>query len=233
VSPRNKYEPVTAAQSTTTTVMSSSQPIDIATTAQVEHSTERIDSTESSSLAMTTEGNVTNDTSTLIASTMIYVEETTRGQEETTPRAAEVDYMTTGQMSTETTAESTSQPATVTEAETSTASHPPRLIHVLTNSSHSAVTEEPFPPATTADRTTGKRTANFTFEAFFSSHLIAFSTSVNPCTLENLRANFVYHEYAPDNHKFIFCDSEGKMNIIACSPNYVWSQSEQSCILPA
>ena len=58
-------------------------------------------------------------------------------------------------------------------------------------------------------------------------------TSPNPCTFENLRSNFVYHEYPSDKHKFIFCDSEGKTNVISCSPNYIWSQSEQSCILPS
>jgi hypothetical protein len=62
--------------------------------------------------------------------------------------------------------------------------------------------------------------------------LLAEATNSNPCTLENLRANFVYHEYPSDTRKFIFCDSEGKMNVIACSPNYIWSQTEQSCILP-
>ena len=183
---------------------------------------------------MTTEGNNADDTSTLMASTMIYAEETTRSEEEATPTEVEVDYTATGQMDTETTSEPTTPLATTIDVETSTVKQPaPRLIHVLTNSSQSRVTEEPFSPTMTmVESTTGKRTTNFNVEKSLASYLTVVTTSVNPCTLENLRANFVYHEYPPDHHKFIFCDSEGKMNIIACSPNYVWSQSEQSCILP-
>ncbi|CAF1503318.1 unnamed protein product, partial [Adineta ricciae] len=217
VSPRNKYEPVTTPElTTTTTIISSTIPIDI-TMKLPEHSTEVINHMEISLLTMTTEGNNQNDTLAPIGSTMIYSDETTTEQHIITSTEKQVDYMTTtdADINTRQPIELTSQLSSVYEATSST----PRLIHLLTNSSQFLMTEEITQPSTTTTTTITE----------IATHLTA---SFNPCTLENLRANFVYHEYPLDKHKFVFCDSEGKMNIIACSPNYVWSQSEQSCVLP-
>ncbi|CAF1339759.1 unnamed protein product [Adineta steineri] len=206
VSPRNKYEPITTTTESTT-IMSSTNKTDL-TTNLFEHSTEIINTTESSSLSMITEESHQNDTS----STMIYFNELTTTQQEITPTTLEVNYMTTSQANDEDTTSFISSSTNVNEEELLTTNNKPSLYHLLTNSSQYKPTENPI--IIEDITTTTKR------------------TSVNPCTLENLRANFVYHEYSLDKHKFIFCDNEGKMNIIACSPNYIWSQTEQSCILP-
>lgn len=139
----------------------------------------------------------------------------------------------------------------IPSTESSTTNNPRRLFDLLANSSHlineeisstsSSILDEISSTASTEvliSNSTGKNKKFFSFGTdllildSYSSIFAVASVDSNPCTMENLQANLIYHEYALDKHKFIFCDSEGKMNIIACSPGYVWSQVEQSCIQP-
>lgn len=216
MSPRIKFEPIITTTTTTTTttlvttveettIMSSTDSIDI-TTELFEHTNEMIISTTESTLDMM-KSNENYSSSTFTSTTRIDFQQTTLEEEEQEINSTEsmFDYMTTEQEKNFT---------SITEQELST--NQPRLFRLLVNSSLYMTTEHPITEV-------------------FNSTIIQNTTTaanINPCTLENLRANFVYHEYPLDNHKFIFCDSEGKMNIIACSPNYIWSQHEQSCILP-
>jgi hypothetical protein len=230
VSPRIKYVPTTTTTTTTTTeittttveettIISSTEPI-VLTTKFFEHANEMIINTEST-LEME-ESNQTNEvysssTFASIPSTMIYFDETTLGEKITSTEELVFDDMTTNQANNEEQTNLTTLSTNINEEESLTvsiSSNQSRLFHLLANLSQHMTTEHPIS------------------EDFVDNTTTATTISLNPCTLENLRANFVYHEYPLDNHKFIFCDNEGKMNIIACSPNYIWSQNEQSCILP-
>lgn len=82
---------------------------------------------------------------------MIYFEETTRGQEETTPPEVEPHSTTPDQVRSETTPAPASAPTTVADAPTT------RLIQVLTNSSQARVTEE-----TVVVETTGRHAERLT-----------------------------------------------------------------------
>ena len=135
---------------TTTTTISSTIPIDI-TMKLPEHSTEVINHMEISLLTMTTEGNNQNDTLAPIGSTMIYSDETTTEQHIITSTENQVDDMTTTVIDTRQPIELTSQLSSVHEATSST---PPRLIHLLTNSSLFLTTEEITQPSTTTTTTT-------------------------------------------------------------------------------
>jgi hypothetical protein len=208
VSPRIKYEPTTTDITTTTSTTTTTFP----TTTTLEETTismsnlEAINRTsevfEHANNMTTSTEDNTNSTS---PSTMSYYDEinSTVSDNNTTNEA----QMPMGNVSTN-----------INEDESST--YQPRLFQLLANLSQDITTEYPTTQTSFIDN-------NSTIMDTTVS-----SSSVNPCTLENLRANFVYHEYLLDKHKFIFCDSEGKMNIIACSPNYIWSQNEQSCVLP-
>ncbi|CAF1219516.1 unnamed protein product, partial [Didymodactylos carnosus] len=86
------------------------------------------------------------------------------------------------------------------------------------------------PILTTSENYTNSAISNTTEMDKNNSSTISSLATSNPCTLENLQANFVYHEYPLDKHKFIFCDNYGQMNVISCSKEYLWVQSKQSCI---
>ena len=241
MSPRITHVPITAATTTTTTteattsssttttatmpskteeiaIISSTEPTEI-TTELFKHTNEMIISSTVSTTPMIEESNQTNvpsPTSTSTPSTMIYFEETTLVAERNTTEF-QLDDTTINQANNE---EQTTIVSINKHEESSTetmASNQTRLFHLL-----ATLTERPVLEISNSTTTTTTESTTITTTA-----------SSNPCTLENLRANFVYHEYPLDKHKFIFCDSEGKMNIIACSPNYIWSQNEQSCILPS
>ena len=246
--PLTTLEETTTLRTTTTTattvestaIVSNTNHID-QTTEVIEHTNNLLSSeTETSSIAPTTkESHLPNEgdsSSTFVPSTssQISAVETTSTPEDEPVASSTIsgnDYITTSEAKQK---EETDQ-TTASSTEPST-THQPRLIHLLTNSSHS-VPSDNVTPATTmvteniSETSTG-RSSDQGWAHPYLSLLLAAITSLNPCTLENLRANLVYHEYSPDKHKFIFCDSEGKMNVIACSPSYVWSQMEQSCILP-
>lgn len=225
MSPRIKHVPIsTTTESTTTTakveeiaIISSTEPIE--TTIELLKHTDEIIITSTVSPTMIEESNQTNvndPTSTFAStpSTMIYMEETTLANARNSTESI-FDYTTINQAIDE---DSTTTVSINHMEESSTGAIPSnqtRLFHLF-----ATLTERP--------------ALEISNETISESTTITTSTtsSSSPCTLENLRANFVYHEYPLDKHKFIFCDSEGKMNIIACSPNYIWSQNEQSCILP-
>ncbi|CAF2891295.1 unnamed protein product [Rotaria sp. Silwood2] len=250
VSPRIKSKPIVTTTITTTstteatttkieetTINSNIEPIDT-TTKAFEHANEMIMSSEFPSLKiMTEESNQTNQdysssTFVSIPSTMIYFEETTTEQEITSTESM-FDYMTTNQANNDEQNDFINTSTNINEEETSTISilsNRFRLFHLLANLSQYITMENTTSESIFNDFNSTIIENDITTTT--TTTIVDSSDSSNPCTLENLLANFVYHEYPLDKHKFIFCDSEGKMNIIACSPNYVWSQSEQSCILP-
>jgi hypothetical protein len=245
VSPRIKHESTTTTTTTTTqttteetTIKSSTESVDV-TTKVTEHENNMIISTESpsSTMMMMEEHNQTiKDYS---SSTLESITSTITSTEEMTSTKSEFDYTTTNQGKTEEQNYYTTVSTNKTEEEIPTSSSHSRLFHLLANLSQYITTENPITESTFRDFNSTIIETNATSKMILKlfqkkNHLfiLASSSSLNPCTSENLRANFVYHEYSLDKHKFIFCDSEGKMNVIACSPNYIWSQNEQSCILP-
>lgn len=213
VSPRIKHVPISPTTDSTTVkieeiaIISSTEPMKIMHE-QSKHTDEMIiTSTVSSSMIEESNQTNMNDPTSTLPSTTISFEETSTMQERNSTETL-IDYTTINQANDE------ESSTTVSMEESTTGTMPSnqtRLFHLF-----ATLTERP--PLEISNQTIIESTT--------------ITTSTNPCTLENLRANFVYHEYPLDKHKFIFCDSEGKMNIIACSPNYIWSQSEQSCILP-
>ncbi|CAF0780543.1 unnamed protein product [Rotaria sp. Silwood1] len=259
VSPRIKPKPIVITTTTTTTttttmiftteatttrkieettINSSIEPIDV-TTRALEHANEMIMSSEFPSLKiMTEESNQTNQdysssTFVSIPSTIIYVEETTTEQEINSTESM-FDYMTTNEENNEEQNHFANISTDINEDETSTISilsNRFRLFHLLANLSQYILMENTTLESIVNDFNSTIIENDITTTTTTTTVLDS-SASLNPCTLENVLANFVYHEYPLDEHKFIFCDSEGKMNIIACTPNYVWSQTEQSCILP-
>ncbi|CAF1233998.1 unnamed protein product [Rotaria sordida] len=255
VSPRIKPEPIVTTTTTTTTtttevttvkveettINSSIELIDV-TTRTLEHGNEMIMTTEFPSLKiMTEESNQTHQdysssTFVSIPSTMVYFEEITTEQEITSTESM-FDYMKINQANNEEQTNFTIASESINEEETSTVSvfsNRYRLFHLLANLSQDITMENTTSESILNDfnSTIIENDITTTTPTTTTTTVLDSSASSTPCTLENLLANFVYHEYPLDKHKFIFCDSEGKMNIIACSPNYIWSQSEQSCILP-
>ena len=187
------------------------------TTELFEHTNEMIINTEST--PMMEEKNRTSEDYS--SSTFASIQSTMINLEEGNSTESLLDYLTTNQANDDEQMNVTIVSTDVNEEESSTVSivsNQTRLFHLLASSVERNTTEYPI-----------YETVNQTIVENITTPM----TSLNPCTLENLRANLVYHEYPLDNHKFIFCDSEGKMNVIACSPNYIWSQHEQSCILPS
>jgi hypothetical protein len=232
--PLTTREETTTVRTTTvesTSIISSTNPIDQATEV-IEHTNNLISSeTEtSSSVPMTKENHLPNEdysSSTIISSPSSEIDAV-----ETTSIPTRKDDQITSSIIPASDSITTNEATQKEEiGQTTVVSTQPRLIHLLTNLSHSIPNDNVTPTDEDDSETSTGRSSRISSirKEFFS---LASMTSLNPCTLENLRVNLVYHEYSLDQHKFIFCDSEGKMNVIACSPSYVWSQMEQSCILP-
>ncbi|CAF3547058.1 unnamed protein product [Rotaria socialis] len=229
----------TAAKAEETTINMSKEPIDV-TTKAFEHANEMIMSTELLSLTTMIEKsnhNQTNQnysTSTLVSvpSAMVHIDEVTSTEPEITMELM-VANTTTNQANDEEQTYFTNASTNTNEEESSTVSilgHQYRLLNILANLSQYVATENTFIETISNDFKSTTTTEDILLTT--TTTTIDSIASSNPCTLENLAANFVYHEYPLDKHKFIFCDSEGKMNIIACTPNDVWSQMEQTCIAP-
>ncbi|CAF4058239.1 unnamed protein product, partial [Rotaria magnacalcarata] len=228
----------TAVKAEEITINMSKEPIDI-TTKAFEHANEMIMSTEFLSLTTMIEKsnhNQTNQnysTSTVVSipSAMVHIDEIASTESEITMELTVADT-TTNQANNEEQTYVTTASTNTNEEESSTVSilnNQYRLLNILANLSQYVATENTFIETISNDFN------STTIEDILlttTTTTIDSTAGSNPCTLENIAANFVYHEYPLDKHKFIFCDSEEKMNIIACTPNDVWSQMEQTCISP-
>lgn len=207
VSPRITHVPATTAtlveQSTT---MTSTEAIELETNS-FEHTNEMtVNTTSTSTMEITHQIDDNNFNSTFASQSLTTTE-------------SNIDHTTIIEST-----DSTQEIYSNTEQPTSTVQS--RLFNLLVNSTQYLTTEYPITEilnSTFAENLTTIPTTTTTTGTRSNS---------NPCTVENLRANLIYHEYPLDAQKFIFCDTEGKMNIIACSPTYIWSQRELSCILP-
>lgn len=53
----------------------------------------------------------------------------------------------------------------------------------------------------------------------------------NPCSMENVRAERMYHPYPYDVTKYVQCSEFGHAHVMSCPPGQQWSQFYETCVM--